>query len=507
MASRSCSRYLLALTRSRMLLGLLLLLLVNSNSPLPVLAQEASTTSVASTSSRAALALTGAPPENTLHFQSLPTPSGANPAYPLNHSFDSPARSLGSLVSNANFETPASSVGTPPLNSDFSSPPATVGAQPNDGDFEIAPANTGGQPSNADFETGTLSGWTTTGNVAIQSDQGHGFWAQLTNNPTLVSSAFTVDSSIQVFTFDLQYFSFSAFYVYALTGPTYSTQTQLTYLSANGGGGWQTVTLDASAYLGQSIKLKFAQTLGSLGIDNVHAQQILPGWSFSAGVSRSTDHTGYARLPYRTNLTSPAFTVDPNADSIVFDIGYLYGTNNLSVYALSGANYGTSTQIGSFQCLNSSCHTWQTASVAASAYRGQSIELQFSSLGDPTGIDNVRVQQYIPGYSLSGSVSRGTEANGNVYAQLWSGSLTSAAFNVDPSTQFISVGLMGLSNLADQYYLKVLSGSGYATITQVATGTVDDSWQTIHFNAVAWRGQSIELQVVQAYGNLGVDAE
>src|SRR5262249_18585675 len=59
---------------------------------------------------------------------------------------------------------------------------------------------------------------------------------------------------------------------------------------------------------------------------------------------------------------------------------------------------------------------------------------------------------------------------------------------------------------ADQYTVSVLSGAGFATSTQVLSGTADDAaWQTVTFNISSWAGQSIKLKAAQVTGQVGGD--
>lgn len=91
-----------------------------------------------------------------------PTPSGAKPAYPLNHVLDANPQPVGTPPANYNFETAGYYVGTPPTNADLSA----------------AITTTGTPPTNHDFATGNLTGWTASGTVTIQSDATHGSYAQ-----------------------------------------------------------------------------------------------------------------------------------------------------------------------------------------------------------------------------------------------------------------------------------------------------------------------------------------
>jgi hypothetical protein len=64
-------------------------------------------------------------PAQQVSYQAAPpTASGAEPLYPLNHTFDADPIPLGSAP-NTDFETAGSTVGTPPSNYDFASAPPT----------------------------------------------------------------------------------------------------------------------------------------------------------------------------------------------------------------------------------------------------------------------------------------------------------------------------------------------------------------------------------------------
>jgi hypothetical protein len=166
-----------------------------------------------------------------LVLRSGPTPSGAEPPYPLNHTLDGETTALGS-VQNADFETPPSGVGSPPSNSGMETAPVDVATV-----------------TNGDFETGSFSGWTLTGSPSIQSDQTHGYWARMgSNGQEITSSAVTIPQSAQAMIADV-YFQTSNSWVeiYVLSGPTYSTSTLMKseYCSSCG---WTSRTIDLSAY-------------------------------------------------------------------------------------------------------------------------------------------------------------------------------------------------------------------------------------------------------------------
>jgi hypothetical protein len=82
---------------------------------------------------------------------------------------------------------------------------------------------------NGDFETGTFANWTLTGSPTIQSDQTHGYWARMgSNGQEITSSALAIPTSAQSMLADVYFQGNNSWWeVYALTGPTFGTSTQL----------------------------------------------------------------------------------------------------------------------------------------------------------------------------------------------------------------------------------------------------------------------------------------
>ncbi len=309
--------------------------------------------------------------------RATPVASGAEPAYPLNHTIDESIQSEGTPPSGQDFETDPYAVGTPPTNNDFSTAASDVGTL----------------PSNPDFETASLSPWVTSGTVTLQSATGPGYYAR----------------------FD------------------------------------------------------------------------------TSGAS----------------VTSDPFTVDSTAQTISFDVGFLStsGTSWVIATVLSGGSYGTSTQVGSYQC--GSCGNWQTMYVDITAYQGQSIKVKFArgTGSQVSGIDALKMQIPFPGWTVSGLMSRQTEAGGNVFAGLDgnNSALISSAFTVDSSAQFMTAQVRGTSPNTDSYYIDVLSGGSYSTVTTVSYGNIGDTWQTARWNVSQWQGQSIKIKARRGINKIGVD--
>jgi len=166
------------------------------------------------------------------------------------------------------------------------------------------------------------------------------------------------------------------------------------------------------------------------------------------------------------------------------------------VYILSGSGYGTVTQIA---YLNSNAGgPWRTDILDVSPSKNQTVEIQFKAAYSTVGVTNVHGQVLFPGWTLSGSAGGATEQGGNTYAALHGGSLTTSSFAVDPTAQYGSLRIYGLSGSGNSYTIKVLSGTGFTTATQVASGYATPSvWSTIPFTVSRWQGQPVMVQVIQ----------
>ncbi|MGI8553119.1 MAG: RHS repeat-associated core domain-containing protein, partial [Dehalococcoidia bacterium] len=230
------------------------------------------------------------------------------------------------------------------------------------------------------------------------------------------------------------------------------------------------------------------------------------GWTTSGGPTIQTDptHGKYAVVNWTDAITSSPFTVDPTTQAFTVDSYYPPGYNAMWVYILSGSGYGTVNQIA---YLNSNAGgPWRTDILDVSAYKNQSVEIQFKAAYSTVGVTNVHGQVLFPGWTVAGSSSRATEQGGNTYAGMHGGSLTTSSFTVDPTAQYGSLRIYGLSGSGNSYTIKVLSGTNYATATQVASGYATPSvWSTIPFNIVPWQGQPVAVQVIQTTYDIGID--
>jgi YD repeat-containing protein len=326
-----------------------------------------------------------------------------------------------------------------------------------------------------------------------------------------------VDSSTQALSVDVGYLTtngYSWVKVFALTGPTYATSTALGDYSCSGCGTWTTITLDPTAYLGQSIKLQFSEYFGDVGIDSVRGTVQLPSWTASGQTSRQTETGGnaYARLDTNGVITSSAFTLNANAQSLSLraeTVGNPNFTGQFSLYLLSGSGYTTSTQLALGVSTTAS---WQTFHYSIATFAGQSVKLQVKEYTYSLGIDDVGLQrQDIPGWGISGTPVGG-QANdtslvtGTLTGQAvrTNGTLTSSAFTLDPHVQQLSLLYKGDSP-GDSFNVKLLSGTGYSTVTDLNGGGAisppdQTTWETFKASVASWAGQSVKLQLVGYYG-------
>jgi hypothetical protein len=300
-------------------------------------------------------------------------------------------------------------------------------------------ASVGTPPANNDFETGDFTAWTTANNVTIQSDTPHGYYAQLSGaNAEIVSSAFTVDSAAQAFTFDAQWISSTSYAgvkVYVLSGTGYTTQTEILSAYCFQCGSWTLLTPGAGAWLGQSIKLKFVRFLGDVGIDNVQMQEVFPAMTPAGAFSRKLESGNtFVELGLNGTLTSEAFTVASDAQLGTVD---LTGRSTLGdqyiIQVLHGAGYATATTVASGTVADS----WTAIQYELAEWQGQSIKLVVKRGYGTLAADNIGYQLVeLPGWQLDAAAEiERVESGGEHYVRLAWGDLTTDAFTVDVAAQ------------------------------------------------------------------------
>jgi len=114
----------------------------------------------------------------------------------------------------------------------------------------------------------------------------------------------------------------------------------------------------------------------------------------------------------------------------------------------------------------------------------------------------------LSGWTTSGTVTIASDHSH--YARLASagGTLTSAPFTVDSSAQVfgIDVGYLSSSGYA-WVTVNALTGPSYSTSTALGDELCNQcgTWATVALPAAAFAGQTIELQLVQKFGDVGID--
>ncbi|HXK36832.1 MAG TPA: DUF6531 domain-containing protein, partial [Candidatus Paceibacterota bacterium] len=423
-----------------------------------------------------------------------PLPSGAESAYPLNHTFDADVQL----------------VGTPPANYEFEAAGYTVGDPPTNHDLEAPAQDAGTPPTNHDFEAGSFTGWTTSGTTSIQSDGSHGYYAKLGSGGTIISSPFTVDSTAQSFVFDVGYLSTTSYSwvkVYALTGPDYGTSTLLADFYCFKCGYWASKAIDASPYLGQSIKLKFYRYFGDVGIDDVAAQIQFLDFTLTGDVQRATEAGGntYGKLSSNASITSDAFEVDATAQFATVGINGLKssGGSQYKVSVLSGAGFETVTQVA----LGSAAYGWQTIRFNVSSWQGQQIKIKTEEVLYGIGVDDVGIQSVdVPQWDVTKDTSLLPEGPSGNYVRT-NGQLTSSAFTLADDVQQLGVTYKG-DSASSLFYLELLRGPDFSEVIDLGGGTIpgdQTQWKTIKVGISQYAGETVKLRLRRYYGWLLFD--
>jgi hypothetical protein len=412
-----------------------------------------------------------------LVLRSGPTPSGAEPPYPLNHTMDGETAALGA-VQNSDFETPPSGVGSPPANSGMESAPVDVATV-----------------TNGDFETGSFSGWTLTGSPTIQSDQTHGYWARMgSNNQEITSSAVTIPQSAQAMIADVYFQTANSWVeIYVLSGPTYSTSTLMKseYCSSCG---WTSRTIDLSGYRTQSIKLKFKAKFAAVGVDAVKIQQLFPNYDSSGSLERAasgSDH--YAKL--NGWLVTDPFTIDQTAQFSSVELQGQVANSQYNV-AIATAPYSTWTTLSSGVAPTS----WQAVSFNVSAYAGQQVKVRVMATFNWIWADDVFGTQStdIPSWSVSGTATRVTDGTNHYIAS--GGTLTSSATTLPSTAQHVSFRLRSAS--ASSYvYVELLRGTGFSEVVQLGVQALTSSWAVFRYGVSPYAGETVKLRVRKYFAN------
>jgi RHS repeat-associated protein len=418
-----------------------------------------------------------------------PIPSDADPLYPLNHTIDGKTESLGS-----------------PANSGFEQAGGPVGAPPTNYDLQTAPIDSVTVP-NGNFETGTFANWTLAGSPTIRSDQTRGYWASLGGGHAITSSAIAVPSSAQAITYQVGYLTtnnYSWVKVYVLSGPTFGTSTLVKDDSCFACGTWATTTIDLGTFRGQTIKLKFAQYSGAIGINDVKVQQVFPGFDTSGTYFRALAGTdAFAWIADGGSLTTAQpFAVHQDAQSGTVELQGWTSNSQYQIQIATGPSFSTYTTVAS----GFAPTAWQPVRFAlGTTYAGQQIKLRVRSAYGWIATDDIGIQQQdLPGWSTAGDTTRGNDGTGNHYAST-QGILTSSAFQIPANVQNISLRIRSESGSA-QVTVYLLRGADFSTVTQIHYEGATTTWKTVTEGVTPYAGETVKLRIERGIGGrLNVD--
>lgn len=416
----------------------------------------------------------------------VPSPSGADPLYPPNHTFDGKTTSLGQ-VTNSDFETAPAAVGTPPTNSDLQTAPNTVATF-----------------TNGDFETGNFTGWTLTGSPVIASDPNQGYFAKFTAaSQKITSSAVTVPSTAQSLVYDIGYLKnpgTSWVKVYVLTGPTYGTATLIRNDSCNDCGYWSTSFIDITAYRGQSVKFRFdsyVSTAVPAGIDNVKVQEVFPGYDATGDYARRTvSGDSYYEGMSGSLLTSSAMTVNSSAQYGLVQLKTGGGTSQYEVWVAPGPSFSTYTKVA----YGNSPTDWTDVRFDLVPYRGQDIKVRVKPtvgtvLADDIGRQWVEVQSW----EVTGSATWTSDGAGGHFISS-DATLTSSSFAIPAGTQNLTVKARS-AGASTTFSAELLTGQNFSTVVLLDDYTADGNWATYRFGVSPYVGQTVKLRLNKTNGS------
>lgn len=422
-----------------------------------------------------------------------PTASGADPSYPLNHTFDGDLSVLDAGLENVDFEAAESSPGAPA-----------------NADMETNRVEVGTPPTNADFETGDFTGWTTAGTTSIQSDATNGYYAKLQTSGAVTSSAFTVASDQQSFSFQGGFLSTStsSITLTVLSGAGYSTSTLIKTFTCSGCANptWKTLVADATAYQGQSIKVKFARTAGTVAVDDLVGWKSFPDFVTAGDVWPETESADdFAMMDNAGSVTTAAFAVGTAADKVRMEVKGINtsGLSKFSVYVLSGAGFATETTMIS---QSNTALGWKTVYVSLEAFKGQTIKIKVAEYNNQVGVDDIQLWDEVPDWDTVGATSG--EGTTDKYATLAASGdkLISAPFTLPTDAQQLSLDWDPNGTGATQFYVEALSGGSFGTTTQLLyVSDSDQSWETLKAGLHAFAGETIKLQIRRNLGSLNID--
>jgi hypothetical protein len=244
---------------------------------------------------------------------------------------------------------------------------------------------------NGDFEAGNLSSWTVSGSVSVVPDGPAGYFAQLSSNANLYTAPIDITSNAQTLTFEVGPTGSGCVYVYALTGPTYSSSKQLDPACATTE--WRTHVINVTGWAGQSIKLRL-RSIGTTMVDNVGVMRVaFDQWDVSGSddwiPELLPDGLGgyFGRVPNALAPTTGAFQVPAGSATLSFNRRVASG-GIYNVYVRCGPTFARCGRIVTND--NAGGGEWFTKEVSLAAWQGQVIKVEFYNAGT-FDIDSVEV--------------------------------------------------------------------------------------------------------------------
>jgi len=405
------------------------------------------------------------------------TPSGALPLYPENHTLDGADNVVGGPA-NATFEEPSQVVGAV-ANHDLQAPPTEQVAVPN-----------------GDFETGAFSDWSVAGSPTIASDAIRGNWARFgTASDAITTQTVALPADAQYLAFEIGYLSttyYSGLHVDLLSGPDFATVTTIASDRCYKCGVWQTRRFDIRSFAGQTLKIRFRTMNSPAGLDDVRVEDPFAGFSVEGGFSRETEADGnvYAKMGQGATLTSPAFTVAPDADDTQIRVrGASKNVDQYRIWMAVGPDFSSWTQLA----VGSVGDFWNTVNLNLGAQRGLEIKLRVQGVLNTIGADDIGVQQIpVPGWETpDGSASR-LQEDGNSYVET-SSRLVSSPYAVASTADHLTLRVRSSGSLS--YYVELLRGSDFSQVVTLDYRTVGQQWEDLTFGIAQYTGETIRLQV------------
>ncbi len=420
-----------------------------------------------------------------------PTLSGAEPAYPLNHTIDGQIEAVGTPPPNADFEDPSEALGTPPENADLEDDPVSLAS-----------------PDNNDFETGTFSSWTVTSDPTIQTTTGDD-WAKLGPSDTVTSTAVTVPSDAQAIAYNVNYVTTSgasAVKVYAMSGASFTTSTELLTDTCSSCGYWDRSYADVSAFQGQQIKIKFSRYQGDVGVDDVILEETFPGHVLAGNFSREVDGGGNHYVRIGSMITTGSTAVEADVQRGTVRVKGIGSNAQFSVKVAVGPSFSTYTQVAIGVAPTAD---WQLVKFDLMPYAGDDIKVRVTKITGTVLADDIGLQLLeVPEWEITSGVSLEDDGAGDHHTK-FHGSITTGPIEIPATAHNLVLDARTDPNSGIyqnvQVTLTVLYGTGYSQSGGSDTVVTTNSWATYRFGVGKYAGQTVRLKIATGSGTADID--